>query len=528
MYDLVLSGGLVVDGTRAKPYPASVCIQGGKISKITSEPVSGAEVLDVSGLVVAPGFIDIHSHSDASPLVDYPVESKLAQGVTTEIVGNCGVSNLPATPEHRDEIERYISAELELPLYGKKIVQLSLADYVQAIKANGASINYGMLVGHGTLRLAVMGFVNRAPTEQEMEQLKALLERELSGGAFGMSLGLIYPPSAFSAKEELIELAKVLKKHDAILAVHMRSESLHIFEAVDEMLEITEKSGVHLEISHLKLMGKPQWGRSGELLAKINDARSRGLNINCDQYPFTASSTALTALMPHWSHAGGAGAMLKRLQTREGTLCREIGEEMENRGGPETILISSTHGFHPEYEGCYISDLAKRFGLEPVETVIKLLIECETSVNCVYFCINEADVLNIMSQMFISVGSDGYSMSYDPQFTKTNPHPRSFATFPQFFQTVRERRLMPLEDAVYKVSGLPAGVLGIKDRGVIREGAVADLTVFDPARIASRSTFMESKRRPEGIPYVIVNGQFAMREGKLTEKREGTVLLRTE
>ena len=265
-----------------------------------------------------------------------------------------------------------------------------------------------------------------------------------------------------------------------------------------------------------------------ELLAKINDARSRGLNINCDQYPFTASSTALTALMPHWSHAGGAGAMLKRLQTREGTLCQEIGQEMENRGGPETILISSTHGFHPEYEGCYISDLAKRFGLEPVETVIKLLIECETSVNCVYFCINEADVLNIMSQMFISVGSDGYSMSYDPQFTKTNPHPRSFATFPQFFQTVRERRLMPLEDAVYKVSGLPADVLGLKDRGVIREGAVADLTVFDPARIASRSTFMESKRRPEGIPYVIVNGQFAMREGKLTEKREGTVLLRTE
>ena len=529
MYDLVLSGGLVVDGTRAKPYLANVCIQDGRIAKITPDPVSDAkEILDVSGQAVAPGFIDIHAHSDASPLVDYPVESKLAQGVTTEIVGNCGISNLPATPEHWEEIEQYFAAQLELPLYGKRVAQASVTDYAQAVKEHGASTNYGVLIGHGTLRLAVMGFVNRAPSDEELEQLKALLDRELSRGAFGMSLGLIYPPSAFSAKEELIELAKVLKKHNAILTVHMRSEGPKIFEAVDEMLEITEKSGVHLEISHLKLMGKPQWGRSGELLAKIKDARARGLDINCDQYPFTASSTSLTALMPHWSHAGGRGAMMQRLETREGTICQEIAQEMDNRGGPDTILVASTHRHHPEYEGKYISQLAGEFGLSPVDAVIKILLECQTSVNCVYFCINEADMLNIMSQMFISVGSDGYAMSYDPEYTKTNPHPRSFATFPQFFQLVREHSLMPLEDAVYKVSGLPASVLGLKDRGVIREGLAADLTVFDPQNIASHSTFMDSKVRPVGIPYVIVNGQFALREEKLTEKREGTVLLREE
>ena len=529
MYDLVLSGGLVVDGTRAKPYPANVCVQDGKIAKITAEPVSEAkEVLDVSGYAVAPGFIDIHTHSDASPLVDYSVESKIAQGVTTEITGNCGTSNLPGTPEHLEELEEYFAAGLELPLYGKKVIQMSVTDYAQAVKEHGASINYGALVGHGTLRLAVMGFVNRAPDEQEMEQLKSLLDRELERGAFGMSLGLIYPPSAFSAKEELVELAKVLKKHDALLTVHMRSEGPKIFEAVDEMLDITRQSGVHLEISHLKLMGKPQWGRSGELLKKITDAQAEGLNIHCDQYPFTASSTSLTALMPHWAHAGGIKDMMKRLETREGTLCEEIAQEMENRGGPETIRITSTQGYCPEYEGKYISELAEQFGLSPVDTVIRVLHDCSTCVKCVYFCINEEDMLNIMGQMFISVGSDGYSMSYDPEYTKTNPHPRSFATFPQFFQTVREKQLMPLEDAVYKVSGLPAAVLGIQDRGVIREGAAADLTVFHPQEISSHSTFMDSKVRPSGIPYVIVNGQFALYQGKLTEKREGTVLLRKE
>ena len=191
MYDLVLQNGLVVDGGRAKPYTANVCIQDGKIAKITTDTVSGTETLDVSGLAVAPGFIDLHSHSDASPLMDYAVESKIAQGVTTEIVGNCGISILPATPERIGEIEEYITSQLELPVYGKKVAQMSVTDYARAVKEHGASTNYGVLVGHGTLRLAVMGFVNRAPSEEEMEQLKALLDRELSSGAFGMSLGLI-------------------------------------------------------------------------------------------------------------------------------------------------------------------------------------------------------------------------------------------------------------------------------------------------------------------------------------------------
>lgn len=528
MFDLILKGGVVVDGTRKAPYPANVCIADGKIALITTQDAEAAETLDISGKVIAPGFIDIHTHSDVSPLVNYTVESKIAQGVTTEITGNCGISCLPATPEHLDEINEYFSSQLELPLGGLKPARLSVTDYAADVKAHGASIHYGVLVGHGTLRLAVMGFVNRAPSNEEMEQLKAMLDRELSHGAFGMSLGLIYPPSAFSAKEELIELAKVLKKHDALLTVHMRNEGPRVFEALDEMLEITEKSGVHLQISHLKLIGKSQWGKGAELLKKITDARARGLNITCDQYPFTASSTSLTALMPHWSHEGGTHKMMERLRAREGTLCEEIGREMNNRGGADTILISGTHGCRPEYEGKYVSELAKQFGLSAVDAVIKILLECDTSVAAVYFCMNEADMLNIMRQMFICVGSDGYSMSYDPQITKTNPHPRNFSTFPQFLQTVREHRLMPLEDAVYKLTGLPAEILGLQDRGRIREGLSADLVVFDPQLVASRSTFMDSKVRPAGITDVVVNGRLAYRDGGLTDQRMGEVLLHKE
>ena len=526
MYDLILAGGTIVDGTRAKPYAANVCIKDGIIADISQQQVQDAkEIVDVTGLIVSPGFIDIHSHSDASPLVNYLADSKLAQGVTTELAGNCGISNLPATPEHIDEINEYFISQLELPTYETKPARMSITDYAADVKAKGANINACSLVGHGTLRLAVMGFVNRDPSEKEMEELKALLARELERGAVGMSLGLIYPPSAFSAKEELIELAKVLKKYNAILSVHMRNEGPKVFEALDEMLEITEKSGVHLQISHLKLMGKPQWGRSDELLKKIDDAKAKGMNITCDQYPFIASSTSLTAVLPNWAHEGGITGMMHRMETKEGTLCEELLQKVEERGGAHTILITSTHGYHPEWDGKYLSELAQEFGLSVEDTVLKILMECNTSVACVYFCINEDDMFNIMKKMYICIGSDGYAMSYDPQITQTNPHPRNFATFPQFFQLVRENNLMPLEDAVYKVTALPAQIIGLKDRGVLKVGNAADITVFDMQQFASRSTFLESKVRPVGMHHVLVNGSFALRDGAVTDAREGAVLM---
>ena len=367
-YDLILSGGLVIDGTGKEPYAANVCVKDGKIACITTEKdLNAKEMLDVSGFAVTPGFIDTHSHSDANLLQDAPTESKLAQGVTTEIIGNCGMSVLPATKEYYEELDDYVQ------LNYRTHVRNSVSDYAADAQQKGLSINCGMLVGHSMLRMAVMGFVNRDPDENEMEQLKQLLDRELRRGAKGMSLGLIYPPSAFSSQEELVELSKVIAKHNGLLAVHMRNEGAKVFEAVDEMITIAERSGAHVHISHLKLMGKPQWGRSVELLQKIRTARDRRIHITCDQYPFHASSTLVTAMVPHWAHAGGPEALMRRMENREGA--EEIRKEMENRGGPHAVLVVNTRGAHPAWEGMYIDEIAQEQGVDPVDAVIRVVLE---------------------------------------------------------------------------------------------------------------------------------------------------------
>lgn len=518
-YDLILSGGLVIDGTGKKPYKANVCILDGKIARITTEKVENArEILDVSGLAVTPGFIDTHSHSDANLLLDAPTESKLAQGVTTEIIGNCGMSVLPATEEHYEELDKYV--QLNYRTHARN----SVSDYAADAEAKGLSINCGMLVGHSMLRMAVMGFVNRDPDEAEMEQLKALLDRELTRGAKGMSLGLIYPPSAFSSREELAELAKVIAKHNAILPVHMRNEGAKVFEAVDEMIDIARRSGAHIHISHLKLMGKPQWGRSVELLKKIRDARNEGVHITCDQYPFHASSTLITAMVPHWAHAGGPEALMRRLEDREGTVCEEIRKEMENRGGPHAVLVVNTRGAHPAWEGMYIDEIARELGVDPVDAVIRVTLETKTTGECIYFSMDAQDVNNIMKEPYICVGSDGNALSYDKNFTTSNVHPRHFAAFSQFFQTVRENELMPIEQAVHKATGLAAEIMNICDRGILEAGKAADIAVFDPETYESRSTFMESRVPPAGMRYVLVNGRVALRDGVITQARSGKVI----
>ena len=517
-YDLILSGGLVIDGTGRKPYVANVCVQDGKIACITTDTADAKEILDVSGLAVTPGFIDTHSHSDANLLLDAPTESKLAQGVTTEIIGNCGMSVLPATEGFYQEIDDYVQLN-----YGTH-ARNSVSDYARDVEEKGLSINCGMLVGHSMLRMAVMGFVNRDPDAREMEQLKQLLDRELRRGAKGMSLGLIYPPSAFSSQEELVELTKVIAQHDAILAVHMRNEGAKVFEAVDEMITIGELSGAHIHISHLKLMGKPQWGRSQELLNKIRAARDRGVHITCDQYPFHASSTLVTAMVPHWAHAGGPEAMMRRLENREDTIYQEIQKEMENRGGPHAVLVVSTKGAHPAWEGKFMDEIAQELGVDPVDAVIRVVLETKTVGECIYFSMDRQDVLNIMKEQYICVGSDGNALSFDKNFTKSNVHPRHFAAFSEYFQTVREEQLMPLETAVYKATGLAAEIMNIKDRGVLAEGMAADIAVFQPETFESRSTFMESRIPPVGMRHVLVNGKFAVRDGVITQNRNGKVI----
>ncbi|MEG1850134.1 MAG: amidohydrolase family protein, partial [Oscillospiraceae bacterium] len=395
------------------------------------------------------------------------------------------------------------------------------SDYAKQVNPNGCSHNYGLLVGHGALRGCVMGFDDRDPTPAELEELKAVLDRELSRGAFGMSLGLIYPPSAFCKLEELVALAEVVKQHNAILTVHMRNEGPRLFEAVDEMIEVTERSGVHLQISHLKLMGKPQWGRADELLQKIENARARGLDITCDQYPYNATSTGLAALTPKWAQDGGIDRLLERLGSHDRRLLDAILLEMGNRGGPACVLVSSTHGHMPEAEGKRIDQISDLLHLSPEETVAEILIRSQGGVEAIYFSLDEKDIIEILRDMRIAIGSDGTSFCYDPHVTTTAPHPRSFGTFPRFLRMNRELRLMPIQDAVYKLTGLPASILGLPNRGVLRAGAAADITVFDEKTVTDCSDFLHPVVKPQGIECVLVAGEPTVLHNRSTEAHAG-------
>ncbi len=526
MFDFVLKDGLVVDGTRKEPYKASICIKDGKIAKISDDSsITGYKVINCAGKYISPGFIDLHTHSDACPLNFTKAESMLHQGVTLEIGGNCGISLIPSNYTRRTEIRAFYSRTVEVNLQDENLIVNNMNDYVNMANKNKLRINSGMLIGHGTLRACVMGFEDRKPNQEEMKNMKNLLDRELKSGAFGMSLGLIYPPSSYGNIDEFVELAKVIKENNGILTVHMRNEGDLVFDAVTEMVEVAQKSGVHLHISHLKLMGKPQWGRSQELLDYIEFARLKGCTITCDQYPYEATSTGLAALVPSWALDGGNEKMIQRLNKREPRLISDISNTMEKRGGPKHVVVSSTHEYIPEIDGKNIDEVSKKYRLSPVETVIEILIKCNGEVSAIYFSLSLDDVLNIMKSMNIAIGSDGVDFSYDIGY---NPHPRSFATFPRFLQTVRENNLMPIEDAIYKITGLPSQILRLLDRGILKVGNVADITVFDYDLIKDMSTFSKSPVKPLGINHVFVNGKPILLNGEQTDNREGKIILKTK
>lgn len=525
-FDLVVRGGDVYDGTGALPVRADVGVRDGRVAAVGD--LSAAEagrVVDAAGLAVAPGFIDIHTHSDVTLLIDPNAESKVRQGVTLEVTGNCGTSPAPLFGFARSYTQTrgaWLGEELDLDWE-------TMGDYLAKLTGQGIAINTAALVGHGTVRMNVLGFSDRAPTDAELQQMRGVLDRALAEGAIGMSTGLYYAPGSYATTDEVVALGDVLRDHGKVYTSHIRDESNYnvgVLNAIAEAIEIGRRAGCRIQVSHLKLLGPPVWGKAPDALGLIDAARAEGIDVWADQYPYTASGSSITgSLIPRWAQEGGEAKMVERMRDLElrPRLEAEIGANLyERRGGPDRLQIGLCTA-NPKYDGWLLSAVADDMGLDPVRAAMRLAERGGASLVC--HVMQDEDVAQIMQHGEVMIASDGNALCPSGVLGLGQTHPRSYGTFPRVLgEYVRERKLLPLEEAVKKMTTLPARQLGLRDRCQIAEGYWADLVIFDPATVRDRATFDQPYQYPEGIPHVIVNGVPVIEHGEHTGARPGHVV----
>ncbi|MBR3502876.1 MAG: D-aminoacylase [Clostridia bacterium] len=514
MEDIVIRGGVVVDGTGRPGYRADVAVRDGRIAAIGDvSGFRGAKTLDAEGLVVAPGFIDAHAHSDTCFLRDDSGASKLYQGITTEVSGNCGDSPFPVAPGTEDEGAWRC---------------LSFADFVNRFETGGwrMAVNQAMLVGHGSLRAAVVGAGDRPATDEELDRMKALLRRDLADGAWGMSLGLEYSPGFFADARELRALGGVVGEFDGLVPCHMRSEGLHIDEAIEELLDVGRATGVKVRVSHLKLDNVRAYGRAPEVWARLEAARQAGVRVSADMYPFTASCTGLTIRCPKWSQEGGSEAVVDFLKgPRHSEVVEGIRAHYYNAERAETCLFHDDAGLWPEIVGKTLRQVAEELlhTGDYAEAAAEVLLRTKGRAGCIFFVMNEKDMLYFLSQD-VGIGSDGWALSADPAKVPGRPHPRSYAAVTEFFRLAREKGICPLEEAVRRVTSKAADAIGMTDRGRLLPGMVADIAVFDPNSIAPRATYLDPIQVSQGVRHVLVGGGVALEDGAQTALRAGKFL----
>ena len=528
-FDVVIKGGTVYDGSGGTAKQVDVAIRGDRIAGLGDFKTAKARtIIDAHGLAVAPGFINMLSWSNESLIQDGRSQSEIRQGVTTEIMGE-GESMGPVN----DRVREHMLREQKDIKY--EIKWNTLADYLRYLETRGVSCNVASFIGATTIRENVIGFEDKQPTPEQLEQMRELVRREMEAGALGIGTSLIYPPAFYAKTEELIELCKVAAKYQGKYISHMRSEGNRLLEALDELIRISREAGIPAEVYHIKAAGQQNWGKIDQLLSRIEAAQKEGLKITADMYTYTAAGTGLDACLPPWTEDGGYPALFKRLRDPEtrAKIAAQVkvnSDDWENlylaAGSPDRII---TVGFKSEklkpLTGKTVAEIAKMRGKDPIETIMDLIAEDESRIDSIYFLMSEENVKKEIAKPWISFGSDEASQAPEGVFLKSNPHPRAYGNFARVLgKYARDEKVITLSEGIRRMSTLPATNLGLDHRGSLKEGMFADVVVFDPATIADRATFEKPHQYAVGMKQVFVNGVHVLKDGEHTGAKPGRAL----
>ena len=520
--DILLTGGLIVDGSGNEPFVGSVGITNDKISLIEEgqSNANAKEEISVAGLVVSPGFIDIHSHSEIQPLVDRQSLSKLFDGVTTIVSGNCGFSVFPWSsdmPRDGFPLFRDLDVSFGWP---------SFSHWEKAVNKQEPALNHASFLGHGTLRVLVMGLDYKEPTNNEMIQMANLLDENMAQGALGLSTGLEYSPACCARMEELEKLAEVVVRHNGCHSSHLRDEGEKVVESVKEAISLCQKTGVRTQLSHLKAYGRDNWQLIDDIIHTVEKARQASLPVFADRYPYCATSTTLHAILPTWLLDGGIATMVKRLSQNE--VLSQLEEEMKTTHWDEVHLAHATKEQNKKWQGKSISHIAKCCHKAELDTFLHIIKDEAGAAMGVYHSLSEDNLQRLLKKAWLAIGSDGSARKTKGPLSRGVPHPRCYGTFARFLgKYVRQEALVDLEEAVRKMTALPAQQLGLGDRGRLSVGLAADVTVFDFEKIVDRATYEKPHQYSQGIVHLFVNGVPTLIDGELTSSHGGRVIKRS-